>query len=235
MKFRAAVSLTLAAAVGLGLTGCNYISPQRTATKYAASDGANADFGQVKLRNGLLVVEGVTEHTQAPEKAHESKHEAEHGADHAHADATHSAETTTTPTSVARKRAHLTGSLITEKPLSGAVKVELEGSGSAKSVPLAANATATPLSHSGADDVVLEGDFMPGSTVTVTFTDPSGASAKVQIPVLDGSLPEYRTLMPTPAANPANTNGATESPTATPGASTTPSASPSATPTSRAL
>ncbi|CAG7844078.1 hypothetical protein USB125703_00300 [Pseudoclavibacter triregionum] len=56
MKSRAVVSLALAAALGCGLTACNYISPQRTTEWYAASDGVNLEAGGLSLRNLMIVV-----------------------------------------------------------------------------------------------------------------------------------------------------------------------------------
>lgn len=40
-------------------------------------------------------------------------------------------------------------------------------------------------------------DVAPGSVLPVTISTPEGGSESVQIPVLDGSLPEYADLVPT--------------------------------------
>lgn len=61
MKFRAVAAAALALALGAGLTGCNLISPQRTTMEYAASDGVNAEVGDLQVRNALLVVDTDTE------------------------------------------------------------------------------------------------------------------------------------------------------------------------------
>lgn len=52
----------------------------------------------------------------------------------------------------------------------------------------------------------------PGQNTTVTFTF-NGDEKKLRVPLLDGSLPQYRTLVPTPA--PTSTTG-TPTPTKTP-------------------
>ncbi len=62
MKARIVSSVVLAAAVALGATGCNLISPQATTYKYDASDGVSGDTGAVAVRNAILIAgkdEGV--------------------------------------------------------------------------------------------------------------------------------------------------------------------------------
>lgn len=46
-----------AAAALLTATGCGYVSPQATADDYAPSDGIQADLGDVKLRNFMIIAE----------------------------------------------------------------------------------------------------------------------------------------------------------------------------------
>ena len=60
MKIRAVAAAALALALGVGLTGCNMISPQRTQMEYAASDGINVDLGSIAVRNALLIVDTDT-------------------------------------------------------------------------------------------------------------------------------------------------------------------------------
>ncbi|KAB1643094.1 hypothetical protein [Gulosibacter chungangensis] len=55
MKIRAVAAAALALAIGVGLTGCNMISPQRTEMQYDASDGVSADLGGVSVQNALLL------------------------------------------------------------------------------------------------------------------------------------------------------------------------------------
>ena len=44
-----------AAAALLTATGCGYVSPQATADEYAPSDGIQADLGDVKVRNLMIL------------------------------------------------------------------------------------------------------------------------------------------------------------------------------------
>ncbi|MBD2763497.1 hypothetical protein IEE91_13330 [Kocuria sp. cx-455] len=46
-----------AAAALLTATGCGYVSPQATADEYAPSDGIQADLGDVKVRNFMILAE----------------------------------------------------------------------------------------------------------------------------------------------------------------------------------
>jgi hypothetical protein len=99
-------------------------------------------------------------------------------------------------------------------------------SGSKVSIPVKANGY-TSLAQPPA--MMLEPTAgPPGSMVTVRVSeDSAGASADVQLPVLDATLPEYQSYMPaTPGAGTPSTTqpGSTASP-GTPG--TTPSSSPS--------
>ena len=47
----------VAAAALLTATGCGYVSPQATADEYAPSDGIQADLGDVKVRNLMILAE----------------------------------------------------------------------------------------------------------------------------------------------------------------------------------
>ncbi|MGO1544502.1 MAG: hypothetical protein ACTHXA_09210 [Gulosibacter sp.] len=55
MKIRAVAAAALALAIGVGLTGCNMISPQRTEMQYDPSDGISADLSGVSVQNALLL------------------------------------------------------------------------------------------------------------------------------------------------------------------------------------
>ncbi|MBU4337544.1 MAG: hypothetical protein KJ548_13375 [Actinobacteria bacterium] len=41
-------------------------------------------------------------------------------------------------------------------------------------------------------------DAAPGQLLTLTLTSPAAGSTQVQVPVLDGTLPQYASLVPTP-------------------------------------
>lgn len=58
MTLRAGVVTALGAGL-LGLTGCSYFAPQQTTQVYAASDGVQADLGDIQLRNMLIVSRGA--------------------------------------------------------------------------------------------------------------------------------------------------------------------------------
>lgn len=59
MTSRALASIALGAAVILGATGCNMISPQATTIPYSAAEGINIDdaSGPVKVRNLFIVAD----------------------------------------------------------------------------------------------------------------------------------------------------------------------------------
>ena len=48
---RALLASSIVIALGLGTSGCNFISPVASLDYYAPSDGAQADIGQLKARN----------------------------------------------------------------------------------------------------------------------------------------------------------------------------------------
>jgi hypothetical protein len=56
VKSRLVASLTLAAAVVAGATGCTFITPQSTTLVYSASDGVNvANTGPIVVRNAMVI------------------------------------------------------------------------------------------------------------------------------------------------------------------------------------
>lgn len=58
MKLRAVATIALAASLAVGLSGCNFFSPQRTLEKYDPSDGVGANLGDIEIRNALLITDG---------------------------------------------------------------------------------------------------------------------------------------------------------------------------------
>lgn len=170
MKYRAVVSLALAAALGAGLTACNYMSPQRTSDMYAASDGVHVTAGQIQVRNAMLLTDG--EHTS---------------------------------------KASLLASVVNHTNEAASITIAVEGS-SSESVQLPKSESLVQLGTKDGEKIEFSGDFKPGQTVKVTFTPNSGETASVEVPVLDGTLVEYSTLVPTHAATPSTS----ASPSATP-------------------
>lgn len=63
MKIRAAASVMLAASLAVGLSGCNFFSPQATLKKYDPSDGVSASLGDLDVRNTLLITSDGTRAT----------------------------------------------------------------------------------------------------------------------------------------------------------------------------
>ena len=179
MKFRAAASVALAAAVALGLAGCNMISPQRTTMSYDASDGVSASVGDFELRNVLVLVD-------------------QQGAE--------------TPTS-----GKLVLTVVDAARKGGSIKVAAPGAATTITVP--ANQPVTTVGFGeGAEQITIDGvDLAPGGLVELTFTAAGGSSETVAVPILDGTLAEYATLLPTAPAPEAPDATATGTPGATPG------------------
>ena len=57
MRNRAIASIALAATLAMGLSGCNFFSPQRTLEKYDPSDGVGANLGDLDVRNAMVITE----------------------------------------------------------------------------------------------------------------------------------------------------------------------------------
>lgn len=55
MKARIATSVLLAVGVLLGTSACNFFVPQSTTESYTASDGVDAQVGDLAIRNALLI------------------------------------------------------------------------------------------------------------------------------------------------------------------------------------
>ena len=175
MKFRAAASIALAAAVAAGLAGCNMISPQRTTMAYDASDGVGFSVGDFELRNVLILVDGD-------------------------GDAIQNAGT-------------LIATVVNHSGAGGAVSLKV-GSASG-TITVGPENGITKIGYDDGEQVLLNGVDLPvGGAIDVTFTGPGGASQTVSVPILDGTLAEYTTLVLVPG-DPTATPGATE-----PGATT---------------
>lgn len=55
---RAMAALGLAATIGLGTTGCTFLTPTATLNQYNPSDGVNASVGDVDIRNAVAIING---------------------------------------------------------------------------------------------------------------------------------------------------------------------------------
>lgn len=179
MKFRAAASIALAAAVAAGLAGCNMISEQRTTTSYSASDGVAVSVGDFELRNLMVLTDGE------------------------------SFETTT---------GSLVGAVVNHSGDAGSISIS---AGSARAqVAVPSESGLVPIGYNDGEQVMLTGaKLQVGGTVELTFTAGGGSTVTAHVPVLDGTLAEYSTLVPT---TPATQAPATPGTTATPGATETP-------------
>ncbi|WP_090031286.1 hypothetical protein [Cellulomonas marina] len=102
----------------------------------------------------------------------------------------------------------LVGAFTNESSDAVDVSLELPG-GESDSLDLAA-AEAVYLGTEDDEGIAIDTvPAAPGGLVDVTMSTPEGGSQTVRVPVLDGTLPEYATLVPTPP-------GSTVSPSATP-------------------
>ncbi|MFJ3959050.1 hypothetical protein [Arthrobacter sp. NPDC090010] len=168
-----------AAALGVGLlaatTACSATSPQQTTHQYAASDGVNAQFADIKIRNAVVISDG-------------EKHPG-----------------------------RLLGTFFNGS--SQDVLVTVNGAeGSQTEVRVKAN---NEVSLDAASDpaILSTTGAAAGALVQLKFSG-EGQSTSIEVPVLDGTLSEYRQYLPSP------------SPTATKSAGeATPQSSESATPT----
>jgi len=57
VKIRAVASVALAVTLTVGLSACNFFSPQNTLQDYDPSDGVGANVGDLNVRNALLITE----------------------------------------------------------------------------------------------------------------------------------------------------------------------------------
>lgn len=89
-------------------------------------------------------------------------------------------------------------------------------------------ATDAPTGYTSEQVGVDAVDAPPGGLTTLTVTTSRGGTVKIQVPVLDGTLPEYAALLDSVAsASPSPETSATPEATETPEAGETPDATPS--------
>ncbi|MDP5226689.1 MULTISPECIES: hypothetical protein [Arthrobacter] len=161
-----------AAAMGVGLlaatTACSATSPQQTTHQYAASDGVNAQFADLKIRNAMVVSDGE------------------------------------------KNPGRLLGTIFNGS--ASDVVVTVNGAeGSQTQVRVKAN---NEVSLDAGDPAVLSTTgAKPGALVDLKFSG-EGQNLTVQVPVLDGTIKEYRPFLPTPSPTATHAT-ATPMPTAT--------------------
>lgn len=78
--------------------------------------------------------------------------------------------------------------------------ISVGGSNTQTTIVVPAGETLVPVGYGEGQSIIIEGtEFVGGSTHVVTFTPSEGGSTTVNVPVLDGTLAEYSTLLPTVA------------------------------------
>ncbi|MGO2110212.1 MAG: hypothetical protein ACTH31_01200 [Pseudoclavibacter sp.] len=104
------------------------------------------------------------------------------------------------------------GAIVNHAGESGTVTVDAEGV--TGQIALDPSSSITKFGYDDGQQVLLSGAPLDvGATVEVTFTNPGGESTVFDVPVLDGTLAEYATLIPqkpaetAPATQPAPTTG----------------------------
>lgn len=176
MRMRAAACAAIAALVAAVLSGCMFVTPQQTARSYTPSDGVNGQVGNVEIRNVLLVAApGGTVANMVGVLAN-------------------SADSAAT---VTLQYATTSGTVSTT------VTVPANGVLSMRPNPSAQEST---LVTTDAQPVRLTGvDVVPGGLYPVGFATGSAQPVGLKVPVLNGSLSEYRNLIPTPTPTPTPT------------------------------
>lgn len=110
---------------------------------------------------------------------------------------------------------NLVAAIVNDTDHDATLTVTVSDTSITETVDVPANSTVS-LGTDGTDPVLLAGiDTKPGATLPIVFQSGDSTGIKVHVPVLDGTLPYYSTLVPTPpAATPLS--GATLTPTPTP-------------------
>ncbi len=110
------------------------------------------------------------------------------------------------------------------------VKLTIKGAGGSQAqVPVKKNSY-TLLNDSTDEAILSTTGAMPGSVVEVTITeDGTNQSAQFKVPVMDGTIADYKQYLPTPS--PTASPSGTASGTASPGSTATPTPTPSTTTT----
>lgn len=149
------------------LAGCSYMSPQTTATPYAASDGVIADVNDVGVRN-LMIIAGEK---NAPGQFY--------------------------------------GSVVN----SGTSTAEVTFTSDMGAIPALSIPAGQVVDLKSRSLKVSKVPVVAGKTVPVRVAA-NGGTTDLQVPVLDGTLPEYKSLVPSysPSKKP-TTSSATASAT----------------------
>jgi len=116
--------------------------------------------------------------------------------------------------------AALSGGLVNTGADALTVSVAVSGETSTFTVPAHGSVLIGTGSDSGRTMPIQSLDADLGALTTVTLKVPSAGSAAVQVPVVDGSLPQYTSVLPSPASGSGATASSSPVASATPGAKT---------------
>lgn len=200
MRLRVAASAAVTVLVAGALSGCMLITPQQTTRSYTPSDGVNGQVGDVQIRNVLLVSGEGAVANMVGVLSNTGN----------------SPQTVTLQydTTAGTESTQLTvpaNGVLSLRP-NPSTQVDTQVTTDAKAVRLT--------------DVSVT----PGALFPVGFGTGGSDPVSLRVPVLNGSLSQYSTLVPTPTASASEGSGDA---TATPGATDSPAAtdtpSPSAT------
>lgn len=97
----------------------------------------------------------------------------------------------------------LIGTVVNHAEIAGVIDVTIDGA--AAQIPIDPQTGLTQVGYGDGEQILLEGAVLElGGDAEVTFTGPTGSTETIAVPVLDGTLDEYSTLVPTvPAETPA--------------------------------
>ena len=113
--------------------------------------------------------------------------------------------------------AALSGGLVNTGADALTVSVAVSGETSTFTVPGHGSVLIGTGSDSGRTMPIQSLDADPGALTTVTLKVPSAGSAAVQVPVVDGALPQYTSVLPSPSSGSGATASSSAAASATPG------------------
>ncbi|MFC4222994.1 hypothetical protein [Lysinibacter cavernae] len=180
MKARIVSSVVLAAAVMVGATGCNLISPQATTYHYDPSDGVGGNTGELAIRN-VMLIETEVEGTYS-----------------------------------------VVFSVVNNSADTVDLNVHVQDGNSQAEDSVTVAPGINKFGDEDQDVLIFEDvDTKPGAIIPVFFQYGEKTGVELEVPVLDGTLPEYKHLVlsereiaqatevATPSAAPTSTSTAT--------------------------
>ncbi|MFD1721392.1 hypothetical protein [Amnibacterium endophyticum] len=171
MRLRFAATAAVTALVAGALSGCMFVTPQQTVRTYTPSDGINGQVGDVQIRNVLLLSSEGDVATMLGVLSN----------------------TGDSPASVTLRYSTATGTETT--------RVSVPANGVLSLRPNVDAQAETQVTTRARSVRLTDVDLTPGALFPVGFSTGSADPVSLQVPVLDGSLPEYQPLVPTPSAS----------------------------------